>query len=496
MPTRRRVAALAAAALMVAALLGACQGSGERHGAAAPAGATPGGATPPAPSVAPSVAPALLAAGRSQPVADPVYPQLGSPVIDVLHYGLALDWSPEHRELSGTATLVIRMARASSEIRLDLADPLRVDQVTVDGATATATRRPGDVVVAVGRRLARDTQVTVLVRYHGNPRPVPMPSTRPDADTIGFTPTADGSAWTMQEPYGAFTWYPANDQPSDEATYDVTVSVPLGWVGVSNGTLAGQTGEGDRTAYTWHSADPLATYLVTLAIGQFERHNAAGPHGIPVTTWVRKADEEQVLPKFEKIPAMLRWLEQRFGAYPFPSAGAVAVPSESGMETQTMVTIGPGFTDGDMLHELAHQWFGDSVTPRTWRDVWLNEGFAMYAQMMWEAQTERTGEAPILGRWRELDGELRAEHGPPGRYLPGHFAAANVYYCPALMLHEIRGRLGDARFFAMLRDWAQQHRNTTQDRASFTAWVNRYTGQNLTPLINRWLDSPTSPAAG
>ncbi len=480
------------AALMVVTLLVA----------ALPAGCTPDRSAPP-----PRSAPGSYQAGRSTPVADPVYPRYGNPSLDVLHYQLQLAWSPARQQLTGTATLAVRVARPVTELILDFAHRLAVDEVRL-GASAdqlapvTATRRGDDLVVPARRQLAADTRLILVVRYHGRPAPVPMPSTRADAPNTGFVITRNGGAWTMQEPYGAFTWYPVNDQPSDEALYDVDVTVPDGWSGVSNGTLTGVTRTAGEATYRWHSDDPIASYLVTFAVDRFRRVNDTGPHGLPISYWVR-ADHTDILDVLRRTPELIGWLEKRFGRYPFRSAGVVIVPSPSGMETQTMITLGgpSGRMSADaraaydevLLHELAHQWFGDAVTPRSWTDLWLNEGFAMYAQVLYAADAGHLKLADELAEWRDRDAKLRRDYGPPGHYRPDRFATSNVYLCPALMLDQLRHKLGDEKFFATIRAWVSEHRNTQQDRASFVRWLNRYTGEDFTDLVNRWLDSPTTP---
>ena len=477
----RLVAALAAVLLATTA----CQGADRAQPPRPRAPATSGTAAAPA-------APAY-SAGRSQPVADPLYPDFGNPAIDVLHYDLALRWAPSSRTLTGTATLTVRAARDVEKVRLDFASSLHADGVTVDGKPAKAVHRGHDLVIPAGRRLARDARVVVAVRYHGRPRTIPGPSVRSDTKALGLIVLPDSSAYAIQEPYGALTWYPVNDHPSDEALYDVAVTVPRGWAGVSSGLLRGASARGGRVTWRWHAADPTASYLVALGIDRYRRHTATGPHGIPVTYWVRPQDAGRTLPLLRKTPRMLAWLEARFGRYPFGSAGVFAIPADTGMETQTMVTLGRRLPEEDLLHELAHQWFGNSVGPRTWRDVWLNEGFATYAQLLYEADVLGRPAKRTLALFRQLDGRLRREHGPPGRFRPGHFASANVYLPPALLLHQVRRVVGDRRFFALLRAWVQQHRNVEADRALFTSWLNRYTGRDLTRLVDRWLDSSTTP---
>ncbi|WP_412541911.1 M1 family metallopeptidase [Longispora sp. K20-0274] len=423
--------------------------------------------------------------GLSTPVAEPTYPKLGNPGIDVLRYGLDLAW--DTRTLSGTATLTVRATRALDSVVLDLSDAYALVSVTLDGAPVAGTLAADKLTVP--RPLAAEQRATLVVRYRGTPTTTPMPSHRPDAVGLGLNVTADGSLWTMQEPYGAFTWYPVNDIPSDKALYDIAVTVPDGWAGIASGT----PGPVEGRTFHYTTTDPVASYLTTLAVGRYQKAIGTGPGGLPLTYWTRAEDAER-LGMLRESPMLLDWLERRLGPYPFPTAGVVLVESPSGMETQQLVTLsGKVRSPAVLLHEYAHHWFGDTVTPSTWQDVWLNEGWATYLQRVWEAEQ---GPADI-SEWersaRALDGGLRAEAGPPGHPKPGNFAEKNVYFCSALMLNEIRKLVGDAEFWALARDWPGQHRNSVQDRASFTAYVNQHTGRDLTALIDRWLDSPTTP---
>ncbi|MEV6525129.1 M1 family metallopeptidase [Longispora sp. NPDC051575] len=447
-------------------------------------------------SKAPAVDYAAWNAGRSAPVADPVYPERGNPQLDVLHYGLDLAWDPTTRTLTGTATLRIRPLADLAEIRLDFAN------YTLDASTVDGQPRAGSVAkekFAIPATLTKDKPVTLVVKYHGTPATVKMPSHRGDAEGLGLTITADNELWTMQEPYGAFTWYPVNDQPSDRALYDFAVTAPEGWSAIASGTPDKQ--EGNTFRYT--SRDPVASYLTTLAVGKFQKETATGPHGLPLTYWYKADTDPVILSYLRKSPQYVEWLEKRFGPYPFPSGGIVLVASESGMETQQMITMGipkvadksrlPNVMDGDLLHEYAHQWFGDAVTTSTWNDLWLNEGWAMYAQLLWEDERDHVTDAQLETWLRKRDADLRAKVGPPGHPKADSFAESNVYLCPAAMLHEIHQAVGDEKFYAMARDWIAQNKGS-QDRASFVAFVNRHTGQDFTALIDAWLDSPTTPA--
>ncbi len=476
---------------------------------AAAACTSPGGPAPkptahvvrPLPAVLPTRPPPSTAPtdGSSDPAPDPVYPDRGSPSIDVRHYDLALDWSPQTTVLTGAANLRIRAVWQISEIVLDLGEWYTVDGATVDGAAVTASRRRDHLVLITPRPLAAGAEVLAAVRYHGIPHQVTFPGHRSDVSNIGARAMSDGSLYAMAEPYGAFTWFPCNDHPSDKALLDIAITVPSGWSGVASGRFAGTSPAGTgRTSFRWHSGEPIATYVIALAVDRYDRVDDFGTRGLPITYWLRADDKPLMLPLVRRTPSMIAWLERLLGPYPFASAGVVVVQDRSAMETQSMVTLGTitgnrGTTV--LLHELSHHWFGDAVTPRTWRDVWLNEGFATYVQMLYEVDQMGVAEESVLYGWRVGDARSRAEAGPAGKFSSGYFAANNVYFGPALMLHAIRDQLGDPAFFAMMHDWVQHHRHSNQDRGSFVAWLNGYTGQDLTALVDRWLDSPTTPTS-
>ena len=451
--------------------------------------------TPPA-RAAPAVDYSAWAAGRSSPVADPLYPQHGNPGLDVLHYGLELAWAPTSQTLTGAATLRIRPTVDAAALKLDF-KPYSLDGVTLDGVTAAATVTGEKLTVPVA--VSADKPVTLVVRYHGKPATTPMPSHRGDAEPLGLTITKDNGLWTMQEPFGAYTWFPANDQPSDKALFDIAVTVPAGWSAIASGTPAGRSGN----TFTYRATDPAATYLTTLAVGRYSELTAKGPRGVPLTYWYRPGVDDKLVPTLKRSPKYLEFLEQRFGPYPFPSGGIVIVDSESGMETQQMITMGgrigkwnddveAGF-DEDLLHEYAHQWFGDSITPTTWTDLWLSEGWAMYVQFLYEQSLVKYSDKALESFLRESDAALRKKLGPPGSPKAANFAESNVYICPATMLKELNDALGDTKFFALGRAWVQTQKNTQQDRASFIAFVNKQTGRDFTKLITNWLDSKTTP---
>ena len=451
-------------------------------------------ATPQAGPDAPDVDDPAYAVALSEPDEDSYYPEVGDPGVDALHYDLALAWTPRSRRLEGVATLVFRSTRDAEFFQLDLAPALEVSRVTVDGAEVEAEHDGKDLVVAAP--VVADERYVVEIGYAGTPKPVEAPTTRQDYNTAGFTITPSGEAWTMQEPYGAHTWYPVNDHPSDKALYDFTLSVPSPWVGVANGALTERQDQAGTTTTQWHLAEPAASYLTTVAFGEYTTTSNTSARGLRIDYWV-PAESPQLARGLKKAAAGLDWLEQRLGPYPFDTLGFVLVDSQSGMETQTMITLGKTdytMSEPVLIHELIHQWYGDQVTPDDWRDVWMNEGMAMYFQGMWEAEKAGITIEEQMDRWAATEAGARAESGPPAAYDRGEFGEGNIYYGPALMWHELRERVGDAEFFRLVREWPAARDNRTSNRDDYLAWIEEQSGEELTAFFDAWLLGETTPA--
>lgn len=459
------------------------------------------------PARASEPAPARPVPSSVAPHPDSVYPSVGSAGVDVLSYDLGLSWRPATRTLVGVARLRLRPAQDGG-FRLDLARRLAVGRVTVrdpgTGATLRASyTHPGRHLTVSAPALAAGTTYDVTVGYRGRPGPARAPSSRMDMRGVGWHTTRSGQVWAMQEPYGAFTWYPVNDHPSDKATYTVRLDVPRRWVGVSNGRMAGRRVLHGRTITRFTNRDPMASYLMTVAVGPYRRYSQTGPHGLPLTYWVPRGHPEWVAP-LRGTPAALRWLESRLGRYPFDRVGTVVVPSGSAMETQTLVTLGAeNYRYGrravreTVLHELAHAWYGDTVTPGDWSDVWMNEGMAMYLEALWSTSQGWRSWSSWARDLRSDDAVWRQLYGPPGDYRPDQFAQINVYFCTARMLVRLRQRMGPATFDALVRRWPQEHRNSVQDRTSYVDWLADRSGEDRATLrawVDRWLMSPTSPS--
>lgn len=432
----------------------------------------------------------------SEPREDSVYPDVGDPRVDALHYDLDLTWEPERERLTGSAVITFRAARTAPRFQLDLGAPLAVGQLTLDGEPVRFTRRGKDLVVQAP--ITADDRHELALDYAGTPEPAPAPTTRSDFSTTGFTVTDTGEVWTMQEPYGAYTWYPVNDQPSDKALYDVTVHAPAPWTGISNGALTELTTDEDGTTTSWQLVEPASSYLITLAIGDYAHASNTTEDGLRVDYWTPRGMVRR-LEGIQSAAATVDWVEDRLGAYPFDTLGLVVTASQSAMETQTMVTLGDTdyvLSPQVVAHELVHQWYGDQVSPSDWRDVWLNEGMTMLLQWTYEDEHDIRPLRETLDAARAIDQQLRDDYGPPGAYDPRQFGGSNIYYTPALMWNELRMELGDDEFYRVARSWLAAHDNMSVSREqAYDHWESE-TGLELSEFFDAWIIGRTTPGPG
>ncbi|MEU6775601.1 M1 family metallopeptidase [Streptomyces sp. NPDC046759] len=425
-------------------------------------------------------------------VRDPYFPKAGNGGYDVGHYDLTLDYTPATRRLTGTAVITARATQNLSAFDLDLAG-LQVDAVAVEGRKARFNRAGQELTVRPHDDLSRGETFRTTVHYSGKPRTL----TDPDGSEEGWLPTADG-ALGLGEPVGSMAWFPGSDHPSDKASYDITVTVPKGLQAVSNGELTDQSTKGGRTTWHWHTAQPMASYLATVAVGHFDLTRSTGPHGLPILTAVDPTQEKAAEEVLAKLPGIIKWEEYNFGPYPFSSAGAiVARPDDAGyaLETQNRPFFPGAPETGTLVHELAHQWYGDSVTPVSWQDMWLNEGFATYAQ--WLYGEDHGGKSAQQTFMELYDGDNEAiwAYPPAKPSSAAHISDSPVYERGAMVLQKIRQKVGDDTFYAIIQGWAAAHRHGSASTADFTAYVERKAPhKDFTEIWKDWLYGDGKPA--
>ncbi|MEV6481480.1 M1 family metallopeptidase [Streptomyces sp. NPDC051576] len=428
-------------------------------------------------------------------VGDPYFPQAGNGGYDVSHYALNLEYAPETpTPLTGTATITARAGQNLSAFDLDLKG-MQVKSLTVQGRKARWTRRGQELTVRPSAALAEGETFRTTVRYSGTPGTI----TDPDGSQEGWLPTADG-ALALGEPTGSMAWFPGNDHPSDKATYDITVTVPKGLRAVSNGELRTETTTGaGRTTSTWRTTQPMATYLATVAIGHYDITRTTLSNGLPVYVAVDPHEAAASSKVLARLPEIMEWEEYNFGPYPFSSTGAIVDRrGDAGyaLETQNRPFF-PGAPDtATLVHELAHQWYGDSVTPKTWRDMWLNEGFATYAEWLWSEDHDGDTAQQTFDALYRSGGDADVWAFPPAEPTSAaHISDSPVYERGAMVLHKIRRTVGDARFYDILQGWAAAHRHGNADTADFTAYVERMApGKDFSGIWKDWLYGDGKPA--
>ncbi|MEU2778481.1 M1 family metallopeptidase [Streptomyces sp. NPDC007162] len=422
---------------------------------------------------------------------DPYFPLSGNGGYHVGHYDLTLRYDTASRHLDGKAVLTARATQRLTRFDLDLKG-LKVTRVTVDGRTARFSRSGQELVVTPPRALAKGREFRVAVSYNGTPKPV----TDPDGSADGWIPTDDG-AFVAGEPQGAMTWFPANSHPKDKSSYDFTITVPKGRTAVANGVLVGQHTSAGRTTFRWRQSEPMAAYLATATVGKFDVEQYTTRDGIKVYNAVDPREASGSAAVLKKLPSVLEWESRLFGPYPFRSAGAIVDHAPSvgyALETQGRPIYDSAPDLSTLVHENAHQWFGDSVSLTAWKDIWLNEGFATYAEWLYSEQhggdsAQKTFDALYA---KPASDALWAY--PPGDPGSGkNIFGEPVYARGAMALHQLRKAVGDAVFFRILRAWAGEHRYGHGTTAQFVKLAEGQSGVDLGSLFQTWLYKKGKP---
>ncbi|AZQ39669.1 M1 family peptidase [Streptomyces cyaneochromogenes] len=441
---------------------------------------------------------ALLAAAAppspgSPGAGDPYFPLAGNGGYHVGHYDLTLRYDPAGRHLDGKAVLYARATQKLSRFNLDL-NGLKVTGLTVGRDKAGFSRDGQELTVTPRRTLRKGQWFRVTVAYNGKPGPV----TDPDGSLDGWIPTDDG-AFVAGEPQGAMTWFPANNHPKDKASYDFTITVPKGRTAVANGVFLGRTTAHGQTTFRWRQSEPMAAYLATATVGKFKIERYTTRDGIQVYNAVDPREADAAAPVLKKLPSVLEWESKLFGPYPFRAAGSIVDRAPNvgyALETQTRPVYDAAPDLSTLVHESAHQWFGDSVTLTSWKDIWLNEGFATYAEWLYAEQhggdsAQKTFDA--LYARPASDGLWEFPPGDPG-------SGANIFGTPvyargAMALHQLRKAVGDRAFFRILRAWATEHRAGHGTAAQLVRLCERVSGKDLDGLFQTWVYQQGKPDA-
>jgi aminopeptidase N len=477
------------AAVAALLLLSGCTAQTPVLGPTPIASVSPLGATP----VPTATGPHHYSAG-AQTADDPVYPQLGDGGYDVSHYAITIGYDPATKRLTGDDVVTATATQDLSRFSLDLRG-LTVSSVTVNGVPAVFRRAADKLQVTPVAGIDVGTALTTRVVYGG----VPVPYSDPILGTEGFLSYGSGEAIAQGEPQVAADWFPVDDRPSDKATYDVTVTAPSKDSALSNGVLVSKVSAGGKTTWHWAEHAPMASYLAMVAIGRY-RVATSTHNGLPVVTAVDDSLPRSVDAQLAKTPAIIDFLATQFGPYPFDAEGGIAQTDPAigfALENQTRPVYSAVFAHEPasdftsiIVHELAHQWYGDSVSVADWSDVWLNEGFATYAQWLW---TQHEGGVSPKTTFDELYRAGKLPKDPPAVRTPATEFGGSVYNRGAATLEALRISVGDATFFTIIQDWAAQRKYGNGSTGQFIALAESVSGKALGPMFQAWLYTPGRP---
>jgi aminopeptidase N len=428
-------------------------------------------------------------------VLDEYLPKNGNAGYQVSRYELDLDYRVALNRLAGTATITAVTLTELQQLTLDLSSALTVSKISVNGKRVDQfSCRSGKLRIRLASKLPTGAALSIVVRYGGAPRPI-----RSLWGNVGFEELTDG-VLVASQPNGAASWFPCNDHPSAKAAFHIQVSTESRYRVIANGQLLSRRVRASRTVWTYEQREPTSTYLITLQIGSYETRRLARTP-VPIQAALPERLRRVFEHDFARQPEMMNLFIELFGPYPLATGYTVVVTDDAleiPLEAQGISIFGANHCDGTrsserlIAHELAHQWFGNSVTAAQWRDIWLHEGFACYAEWLW---SERSGGPSADELARLHHAQLRAK--PQDLLLadPGarDMFDDRVYKRGALTLHALRARLGSDNFFALLKDWTSRHRHGTAVTDDFTGLAANYSDESLRPLWEAWLYSTAVP---
>ena len=424
---------------------------------------------------------------------DSYLPGNGNGGYGVDRYDLDLRYRVATNRLDATAIIRATSTHILEKFSLDLSR-LRVDKVRIEGQRGVTFRQTANkLTITAGTPIPADSTFTVTVDYSGSP--MPRPSTW---GPVGWEELEDG-VLVASQPSGAPSWFPCNDDVADRASYGIRIVTEQGYTVVGTGVQTYHRVSSGRGQWVFEQEQPTASYLVTLQIGRYVR-TPLDLAGVPGALVYPPDLREGVMADFSGLPRMMEFFETRFGPYPFPAYTVIVTPDvlEMPLEAQAMAIFGSNHAGGVGLverlvaHELAHQWFGNSVGLESWKHIWLNEGFACYSEWLWsEHKGGPSADAMARQFRRHLVGQSTdITVGDPG---PALMFDDRVYKRGALTLHAVRRTIGDEPFFDLLREWTSAHRFGTVATDDFRALAARYAEKSLDVLFDRWLFGTAVP---
>jgi aminopeptidase N len=421
---------------------------------------------------------------------DPYYPQDGNGGYDVTGYHVSISYNPGSHNLDGDTVVTSSATGELSSFNLDLTG-LEVSSVEVDGEAAEFERTgEHELVITPAEPVTDGATFETRVRYGG----VPKMTDEGSLGENGWQIASSGGAFVAGEPHSATSWYPANDTPRDKATFRLDARVPNGWSVVSNGVEKPPTrGTDGWTTYHWDEPTRIATYLTTVGIDKWTFDRSTLPGGVPVVSaYAPGAEDKREVES--RLPEVIAFLTEKFGPYPQSAAGGIYINESIGfsLETQGRPIYADWADLSVVVHENAHQWYGNSVTVASWADICLNECFASYASWLWAEAEEGVNldeqYRTVVARstddlWRGRLYDMGAGN---------EFTA--VYEKGPMALHALRRQIGDQAFDRILKEWPAKHRDGNASWPEFEQFAAEVAGQDLTEFFAAWFRGDTKPA--
>ncbi len=418
---------------------------------------------------------------------DPYLPESGNGGYRVVSYDLDLRYKVATNRLDGTAVIRAMSVQGLSSFSLDLVR-LRASRVRVNDSKRTRfTQSATKLTVTPEEPIGLGELFSVEIHYSGSPAPRRSPW-----GLVGWEELTDGVIVASQ-PSGAPTWFPCNDHPADKASYRIRVTCEQAYTVLANGVLFGHTISAGRGTWSFEQPEPTSTYLATVQIGRYVS-TSRDLAGIPSVVAYAPEIDARVRADFDPLERMMSYFIGAFGPYPFADYSVVVTADdlEIPLEAQGVAIFGANHADGEggserlIAHELAHQWFGNSVGIAAWKHIWLNEGFACYSEWLWSEHSDGASADDLARRYhaglRLLPHDIVI--GDPGAAL---MFDDRVYKRGALTLHALRLTLGDESFFGLLKAWTASRRHATATTDDFRTLAEAHSGLDLARFFEHWL---------
>ena len=435
--------------------------------------------------------------GKGAPgMGDPYFPTLGNGGYDVQTYTITLEVDPLANTVEGSTFITATATKSLSSFNLDFHD-LNLDSVTVNDLQADYSHTGSELTILPAATLQAGQSFTTAIRYYGSPG---MITSQAGLSSLGWSHAGNGVINVWGEPDAASSWFPNNNHPRDKAMFRFEITVPDPWVVAATGTLQERLESDGKSTYIWEMDQPMATYLASINIDHYELVTQAGPNEIQIRNYFPADFPASSRLSFETLPAMIDFFDDFFGPYPFAEYGVViagkdglCAQTQIAMETQTLSLHCPsGIMTSEQVnaHELAHMWFGDSVSLENWKDIWLKEGFATYADWLWRSKNDPTALSAIAQNARNDYFDTAASIAEPE---PNHIYSSESYIGGALVLYALKVEVGEEAFYRVLQTYTDRYKFGNADTDEFMAVAEEVSGRDLSAFFEAWLFSPQLP---